>query len=963
MKTERLQPRCASSEVSFVAGNRSRATKTGVASAQSGVMLAADHGEGKTRGGQPRPSSVNRTKLRPPSCKSPLIERPHLVRRLQGTARPRLALIQAPAGFGKTSLLSQCFHESSAGAKVAWLSLDATDNDCTRFLRHLIVALETVGVMLGLALEKALKLSSGLAPLMASDLLSNAMADLHEDVIVCVDDFHVLTDAAIEQFMASLLQNPCSRLSWLIATRVMPSGLPLSRLRMLGELVEVCARDLKFTAEETRRFFDSVTGVNLAPEMVELVNERAEGWVAGLQMASLSLAAADDPAVTIRRFSGMNRNVAEFLYSEVLARLDRQTCRFLLDTAVLTRMNTELCNYVTQGRDARGRLDELEAINLFIFSLDDERNWYRYHQLFAEFLEQRLRELEPERAREVHERAAEWLEKNGQGVEAIGHALKARSFHRAARVLDELELYEQGQMVLQERLVVQIPREVLDGFPNLKLERHWGWQSEWQFTKCRQDISQFKRLERQWRSGARPVPHGVDLDYVAAKIAHRELMLCLVTDNMGAARRLCERWLAAGHPVDAYMELSAKDALRAARREHYACDDVGLASAAAHEAYQEAQFSFGAIFQDCISGLSFLMQGDAARARQVYERALGTAVALHGQLSPLASMPALLLAELHYEQGALPQAQALVDDYLDLAHGLGYVDKLIAGFMTKSRLQFLDGGHEAAQRTLDEAERYAAKMGFDRLRAHALAERMRQLLLSDKRDEAVELARASALIGSSIRYQPHEAATTRDEVMAIAWSRAALARGELDAPIRLLKNWYQFTLERRCYRASVRLAVELVKLLHARDDLCAACGYLRAALGHGRSGRFLQVFLDWGEDVREVLNAVLSGTAVLPQADLDYARELDSAFGCARRRRPARRRDALLCQKQRVGLNRREKDILELAAGDVPNREIARRLALSENTVKWYWKGIFSKLEARRRLQAINRARAAGIIF
>lgn len=925
-------------------------------------MIEADHVALGEPAGLGR-SSVNRTKLRPPSCKGPLVERPHLLRRLQARARPRLALIEAPAGFGKTSLLSQYFHAVRVDDRAAWLSLDATDNDCTRFLQHLFAALETVGVRLGSALEKAISVNSGFPPLMASDLLCNAVADLDQDVIVCVDDFQVLTDAAIEQFMACVLQSPACRLSWFITTRVRPAGLPLSRLRMRGEVVELCGRDLKFTSEESRRFFDSVEGVDLAPAMIELVNERAEGWVAGLQMASLSLAGADDPAVTIRRFSGMNRKVSEFLYSEVLTRLDRQTCRFLLDTAVLTRMSTELCNHVTQRWDARARLDELEALNLFIFSLDDERNWYRYHQLFAEFLEQRLREFEPEHAGELHERAAEWLEENGQGVEAINHALRARSYRRAACLLDKLGLYEQGQMVLQERLVAQIPQEVLDEFPNLKLERHWGWQSDWEFTKCRRDISQFKRLESEWRSGLRPVPQGVDLDYLAAKIAHRELMLSFVTDNMEVTRRLCERWLAAGHPVDAYMELSTKDALAAARREHYACGDVELTSVAAHEAYQEAQFNFGAVFQDCISGLSFLLQGDAARARQVYERALGTAVALHGRNSPLASMPALLLAEVHYEQDELRQAHALVDDYLDLAHGLGYVDKLIAGFLTKSRLEFLEGSHGAAQRTLDEAERYAAKTGFERLRAHALAERMRQLLILEKRDEAVELARAYALIGSSIRYQPHEAATTRDEVMAIAWARAAFARGELDGPIRLLKNWYQFTVERRCYRSSVRLAVELVKLLRARDDLCAARGYLHAALGHGMAGRFVRVFLDGGEEVREVLNAVLSSTGVLPPTDLGYAHEIRCAFGDSRYCRSARRSAAVNRQKQQIELNRRERDILELAASDVPNREIAKRLALSENTVKWYWKGIFTKLGARRRLQAINRARTAGIIF
>jgi LuxR family maltose regulon positive regulatory protein len=322
-----------------------------------------------------------------------------------------------------------------------------------------------------------------------------------------------------------------------------------------------------------------------------------------------------------------------------------------------------------------------------------------------------------------------------------------------------------------------------------------------------------------------------------------------------------------------------------------------------------------------------------------------------------------LLAELLYEQGELREAQVLVADYLNLAHGLGYVDKLIAGFMTKSRLEFLEAQYEAAQRTLDDAERYAATTGFERLRAHATAERLRQFLMLGRPDDAVDLAHRAGLLGSSLTHQPHGAVTTRDEIMAIAWSRAAFAKGELDAPIRLLKNWYSFTLERRCYRSSIRLAVELAKLLYARNDLSAACYHLCEALRYARVGRLGQIFLDGGEDVHEILSAASSGAAVMQPADREYAKDVLAAFGNAQRGFPIRRRGTVVEHSQAVELNRRERDILELAAGDVPNREIARRLALSENTVKWYWKRIFAKLAVSRRLQAVNSARAAGVIF
>jgi len=908
--------------------------------------------------------TINRTKLRPPSRKGPLVERPALLERLRAQPRPRLFLIQAPAGFGKSSLLSQFHHAMRAcGKAVAWLSIDTADNDCARFLQHLVAALELSGIDLDIAAREALCSGARLPPTTACDLLSNAVCDMKEDVVVCVDDAHVLTDATVSQLLTSLMQSPNTRMSWVMATRVTPAELPLSRLRLLGELAQIGARELKFTDLESQEFFTRTAGVPLASSLAARLNERTEGWVAGLQLASLGLQDGDAAAQVIERFSGMNRNVADFLADEVLARLDDATGRFLLETSILGRMCVPLCNYLTQRSDSRATLDALESGNLFLFSLDDERTWYRFHHLFAGFLQQRLREFHPERARRLHERACEWLEENGQPIDAIEHALQARSFLRAARLLDGLNLYENGQLALQERLALQIPLPVLEQFPNLQLERIWGWEADWDFAKSRTALQRMKRVLQDWRSGRRRVPQNMDLDYLIAKHAHREMMVCLVSDDMGGTRSLCERWLAAGHPSDTHMEVSTAGALMAARREHYQCDDAEATAAALHDAYRRAQFQFGEIFQDCISGLSLLMLAQTLRARGLYERALAGAVALHGRLSPLASMPALLLAEIHYEQNELTEARTLVADYLDVAHGLGYVDKLIAGYLTRSRLEALEGQYEVAQRTLDDADRHAIATGFERLGAHVTAERLRQLALLNRKEEALELARQKGLLGSSTRFQPHGTVTTCNEMLAIAWARAAVARGELDGAIRLLKNWYRFTLERSCLRSSVRLAVELAGMLYERNDLSAACRHICDALRQGVSGRLMRTFLDGGPRIREVLAAAVSGAARMGEEERSLARQLLQLFGDCERPWSAQLRDDETLAGCSAQLNQRELDILELAAGDVPNREIARRLALSENTVKWYWKRIFAKLSVRRRLQAINSARAAGVIF
>ena len=567
--------------------------------------------------------TINRTKLRPPSRKGSLVERPALVQRLCGQPRPRLSLIQAPAGFGKTSLLTQ-FHNAAhaSGMAAAWLSIDASDNDSTRFLQHLIAALESRGVPLHKELKDAVSSGARLPPTIACDLLSNAVADLEKDVVVCIDDCHLLTDAAVMSLLTSLMQSPGSHMSWVLATRVTPTSLPLSRLRLLGELAEIGARELRFTDSETEEFFRSTAGVRIESALAARLNERAEGWVAGLQLASLGMQGGEEVVAVAARFSGMNRNVVAFLDSEVLARLDEATGQFLLETSVLTRMCVGLCNYVTGKSDARAQIDALESGNLFLFSLDDERHWYRYHHLFAAFLEQRLREFYPDRARVLHERASVWLEDNGCAIEAIEHAVKARSFVRAARLLDRLNLYEDGQIALQERLALQIPMPVLEQFPNLQLDRIWGWEADWEFAKSRTALQRLKRVLQDWRSGKRRAPEDVDLEYIAAKLAHREMMVCFVSDDMVSTRRMCERWLAADHPTDRAMKVSTTGALMAARREQYCHDGAAATAAALHDAYRKTHFGFGEIFQYCITGLSSLMQGDTRAAQEMFERAL-----------------------------------------------------------------------------------------------------------------------------------------------------------------------------------------------------------------------------------------------------------------------------------------------------------------------------------------------------
>ncbi len=902
--------------------------------------------------------TVIRTKLRPPVRRGGLVPRPELVARLCDTRRYRLATIQAAAGFGKTSLLGQCYERIRGEQPAAWLSLDASDNDYLRFLAHLFAAIEASGVETGREFKYVARFGSRLAPGTCADLLTSALDGAQGGLTICVDDFHVLDDTLSAQLLSQLLLAPRSNVSWLLASRAALSSLPLNRLRLLNELLEIDSQALKFSDAESHAFLCDAVGESLEPTLSRLLAERTEGWVAGLQLASLGLRAVGNREELIRDFTGANRNVADFLRDTVLSHLDAGTQDFLLATSILPRLSVELCNFVTGEHDARVRLDLLETLNLFIFSLDDERRWYRYHHLFAEFLEQRLCDRDPVRARQLQERASVWFEESGCPLEAIELALRAQAYERAARLLDELGLFDKGQAGPLEHLARRIPKSVLEQFPNLELERIYGWEADWNFSRSRSGLNRLKRVLQEWRTGRRPAPGPVDLEYIAAKIAHREMMVLFVSDDMAGTRKACEEWLAARHCADSHMEISTAGALLAARREHYDCADIDAAAAALHEQYQRAHWTFGEIFQDCVSGLGLFQVGNATRARELYERSLEAAVALHGRLSPLASMPALLLAEVHYEQNDLSRARELVTDYLDIAHGLGYVDKLIAAYVVKARLEASSGQFGIAQQTLDQGDRCARVTGFVRLQANILCERMR--LLAGNSAAVIDLARQAGLLGGCSAVQPRDGVTSLTERLAISWAYAARANGDVDGAIRLLKNWYRFVMERQCHRSGLRLGLELATLFYLRDESSAARHYLCEAIRIAAPHDFLRSFIDGGGEIRHLMQSLVTGHHV-DGPELEFARRVLRGFTSEKTWvEPANQAPATCVQ---IGeFSHREVDILELAANDVPNREIARRLVLSEHTVKWYWKQIFGKLNVHRRLQAVISARAAGLI-
>jgi LuxR family maltose regulon positive regulatory protein len=413
------------------------------------------------------------SKLVAPTPRAGLITRAGLQSQLQAGLAAKLYLVEAPAGFGKTTLLAQ-WRAAAGGGRVAWVSLDEADNDPTRFWVYIVEALRTIEPDVGAAALAALaRPSADLYRAVLPDLLN----DLHavgSPLVLVLDDYHLITNPTCHQSMTLFLDHLPVGVHVVLATRVDPP-LPLARMRARGELAEIRVADLQFTDQEAIELLNTSMGLQLTAEEVERLAERTEGWAAGLVLAGLSLRGRQDTSAFIAAFHGDNRHVADYLAADVLARLPSEITTFLLRTSILERLSGPLCDAVLQTEGSSGRLEELERSNLFLVALDDRREWYRYHQLFAQLLRLELAGREPELGVALHRRAAAWHRAAGNLDEAIGHASAAGEFAQAAALIAQhwLTYWRRGQRATVARWLDRLPEAAILADPPVAYVAAW----------------------------------------------------------------------------------------------------------------------------------------------------------------------------------------------------------------------------------------------------------------------------------------------------------------------------------------------------------------------------------------------------------------------------------------------------------------------------------------------------------
>jgi LuxR family maltose regulon positive regulatory protein len=871
------------------------------------------------------------TKLFTPTPGSNLVARVRLIEQLNAGLSCRFALISAPAGFGKSTLLSAWAEQVSS--PVAWLSLDEGDNDLARFLTYFIAALQTLDSNIGAGLLAALQSPGAVNTDVVLTTLLNEITGFPDDVVLILDDYHVIETQSIDKAVTFLLDHLPPQMHLVIASRIDPS-LPLSRLRARGQMTEIRVDNLRFTPEEAAAFLNQVMGFNLSAQDIAALEKHTEGWIAGLQLAALSLQGLKGSNAIIdfiNSFTGNNRYIQDYLTDEVLQQRPIGTRDFLLQTSILNRLSAPLCNAVTGKLGSQVILESLETANLFLVPLDNERRWYRYHHLFADLLRQRLHQGQPDVVDELHIRASDWYEGNGLEIEAFHHAAAANDVERAEHLIEGggLPLQFRGVVTSIMNWLASLPTTVLDTRPSLWVVHARMLLSAGLTIGVEEKLqaAESALADQAAQGGVEPDDKTRDM---VGRIAALRATLALSQHQADTIITQSRRALQYLHPDNLDYRSSVRWKLGYA---HQLQGD----RAAANRAYFEAESTSQASGNSYINILATSGLGEVQElenrlylATETYQRVLQ----LFGdQPQPIASDAHLGLARIFYEWNDLDAAQQHGRQGLHLARQYeSNVDRYISCEVFLARLKLTQGDVVEAVTILARADQSVRQHNFVLRVSEVAAAQVFTLLHQGN------LAAAAHLV------EKHK--------IPISQARVQLAQGDPSGALAALGPLRQQAEAKDWQDETLKVMVLQAVALHAHGEKEQAVQLIGEALALAEPGGFIRTFVDEGAPMAQILNKA-AAQGIMP----DYTGRLLAAF-------EAEKHGDITPPFQPLvePLSPRELKVLKLVAKGLSNRQIGERLFLALSTVKGYNRIIFDKLQVQRRTEAVARARELGLI-
>jgi LuxR family maltose regulon positive regulatory protein len=900
------------------------------------------------------------TKLYIPATRSDAVLRPRLIELLDRGLARKLTLIAAPAGFGKTTLIAawlapnderrtmndeEASHRSSFCVhrfRAAWLSLDDDDNDPVRFLTYLIAAVRTIDPAIGqtaLAFLGTPQLPSFTTLL---TLLINDLSSLRDRIVLVFDDYHVVTNAEVHSAITFLLDHLPPQLHLVITTRDEPP-LPLARMRVRGQINELHLHDLRFTVEEAAAFLTQTMGLAVTSEEVQTLEQRTEGWAAGLQMAALSLQGstrahgASAIARSVNTFGGGHRYVIDYLAQEVLRQQPDEIRAFLGQTAMLDRLCAPLCDAVTQQDNSQALLAYLEQANLFLIALDDEHCWYRYHTLFADFL--RTEVPEPDR-RALHHKASAWYQAHGFVADAIKHALAAHDMAAAARLIrDSFEaMATVGEFTTLLGWLNTLPEQLVRA--DSVLSCHKGWVL---YLRGEIDAAEgyAAAATARQQSDASPLQQGMLLAFQA--------FLAINQGEPARAVQLAQAALTLLNDTESFFRATALSHLGQALR---LTGDRQLAIQTLRQAVQLSQdLGHHLITLEALGYLAPLlyMQGHLREALELCQHAADRYRDTRGKALPMAGLVHVPLGILYYETDDLDRAQYHLETGIALCQQLGTVYSTLIGLRTLARLHYARANRDAAWATLETARQLAVQS----------KNRQRMRLVSAVIAE-LQLREGHVAAAAHTLADLRDAADTFSQHETLAYAHLLLAQGHALAAQHALAQFEQTA--RRQGRNGSLIAIHVVQALaeQALARPAAARERLEQAARMAAPDGYRRVFIDEGPaiaallpHVRHVAPAfVASLLAAFPSSELKVLSSKLDAASMATQNSELKTQNFLV-----EPLSEAELKVLRLVASGLSNREIADRLVITVGTTKWHLNQIYGKLHARNRTEAVALAR------
>jgi LuxR family maltose regulon positive regulatory protein len=915
------------------------------------------------------------TKLFIPSPRPGIVSRPRLVERLNGglAAGRKLSLISASAGFGKTTLVSEWI----AGCKrpTAWLSLDEGDNDPTRFLIYVVAALQTLalsrveGIAANIGAGVLAALQSLQPPSIESILtiLLNEIAAISGSFILVLDDYHLIDAKPVDEALTFLLEHQPPQMHMVIATREDPP-LPLARLRARGELTELRAADLRFTPAEAAEFLNRMMGLKLRDADIAALEARTEGWIAGLQLAALSMQGRSDTAGFIQAFSGSHRFVLDYLAGEVLERQPERVRNFLLQTAILDHLSGSLCDAVTKQDGGRGLLETLERGNLFLVPLDDQRQWYRYHHLFADVLQAHLIEAQPEQVSRLHQRASAWYEQNGYPSDAIRHALAAEDFERAAGLIElawsAMDLNHQSSTWLG--WVKALPDGLIRTRPVLSVGYAWALLDGGELEASEARLQDAER----WLDTPTDKMVVVDkeqLRSLPATIATARAYRSLALGNVPGAVEYAQQALKRTPEDDRVRYIQATSLLGLAQ---YANGDLEAAERSLADFHTNLRKT-GEILTTI--GITVLLAdirvalGRLHEAESIYQQTLRHATG-QGEPMPLGTADLYRgFGELFIEQGDLEAAAQHLLTSQKLGEQTATTDWPHRLCVSQARLKEAQGDLDEALALLDEAERVTIRGPLPDVRPVA-ALKARVWLKQGRLAEALGWAREQGLsVDDDIRYPREFEHITLARVL-IAAGKSDREAGSIGEATRLLGRLLQAAEAGRRMGSVIEILVVQALAHQAQGNVSQALASVERALALAEPEGYVRIFLDEGEAMRSLIEKQsrnrdhpLSGYADKLLAA--FTQPVAAPIMAAPESAIMHQKSGMLEPEARPAkdvlvepLSERELEVLKLLRSELSGPEIAEQLIVSLNTLRTHTKSIFSKLGVNNRRAAIRRA-------